>query len=99
MERSEPDGVRIILAPAVCDFQRSNAKAEKPPVCRQWLKFSFDDVPEDGGEQGVQFGGGLGWQAAHCIHRLILKKRPMQMKLLPKSIRPQQDGSGTVSKI
>ena len=32
------------------------------------LKFSFEGAVEDGGEQGVQFGGGLGLQARQRVH-------------------------------
>jgi hypothetical protein len=36
------------------------------------LQFSFEGAVEDGGEQGIQFGGGLGLQALHIFHLLII---------------------------
>ncbi len=50
-------------------------------------------------EKGVQLRGSRCSQAVHVFLCPELKRRLMQIKQLPKSIRPPQDGSGTASKI
>ncbi len=32
------------------------------------LQFSFESLVEDGGEEGIEFGGGLGLQALQGVH-------------------------------
>ena len=51
--------------------QRSKFSREHRPRRRRGSQFSVESAVQDGREQGVQLGGGLGLQALHAVRKEV----------------------------